>query len=51
MTKFVLEKNKTHVKRTVKKDEDGFLRGNVDVADFTAMGFVGFDVNSTVGIP
>lgn len=23
----------------------------MDIADFAAMGFVGFDVNSTVGIP
>lgn len=35
----------------MKKEEDENLRGDVDVADFTAVGFVGFDVNATVGIP
>ena len=27
------------------------VRGDVDVADFTAVGFVGLDVDPTVGVP
>lgn len=32
------------------KGESG-VRRDVDVADFTAVGFVGLNVNATVGVP
>ena len=31
--------------------ESESVRGNVDVADFAAVGFVGLDMDATVGIP
>jgi len=33
------------------KGERVSIRGDVDITDFTAMGFIGFDMNSTVRIP
>lgn len=34
-----------------KNEGDDDVRGDVDVADFTAVRFVGFDVDAAVGIP
>jgi hypothetical protein len=33
------------------KGERVYIRGDVDIADFTAMGFIGFDMDATVRIP
>lgn len=37
--------------KTVAWSSLGSIRCDVDIPDFTAVGFVGFDVQSTVGIP
>lgn len=34
-----------------REEEEEVVRGDVDVADFTAVGFVGLDVDPTVGVP
>lgn len=41
--------NEGNFKRILERERE--LRGDVDIADFSAVGFVGLDVNPTVGIP
>lgn len=39
------------VKMSKRERERERVRGDVDIADFAAVGFIGFDVDATVGIP